>query len=62
MYCAVLCSPVAVVEADLFNDNVAEEVPDSGEEGGQLVATLVPPPDSQRVDDHVESRTNHKDV
>ena len=42
--------PVTVVEANLLDYNIAEEMPDCGEEGWELVATLVATPDCQRVD------------
>lgn len=55
-------APVEVVEANFFHDNVPEEVPDSDQEGGQLIGTLVATPHGQRVHDHVEEWTNNKYV
>ena len=43
--CSFVSIPVTVVEADLLDNNVAEEMPDGGEEGGELVAALVATPD-----------------
>lgn len=59
---STLALPVTVVEADLLHNNVAEEMPDSREEGGQLKSTVIPSPHRQRVDDDVKGGTNKKDV
>ena len=61
-FVALRYAPVIVVEANLLHDNVAEQVPDCDQEGGQLIATLVATPHRQWVHDKVEERTNHKDV
>ena len=54
--------PVAVVETNFLDDNEAEEVPDCDQEGGQLIATLITTPHSQRIQHHVVERTNHEYV
>ena len=61
-FVALRYAPVIVVEANLLHDNVAEQVPDCDQEGGQLIATLVAAPHCQWVHNKVEERTNHKDV
>ena len=53
-------TPVAVVEANLLNNNVAEQVPDCGEERGKLIATLIATPNRQRIHDQVIERSNQK--
>ena len=51
-----------VVEANLFDDSTAEEVPDCSEKRGKLMATVNTTPDGQWVDRKVEERCNNQKV
>ena len=53
---------MTVVEANFLHNNVAEEMPDRGEEGGQLVATLIATPHRQRIDSYIVGWPNQKNV
>jgi len=54
--------PVGVVEANLLNDNVHEQVPDSGGERWEGVATLISSQFHQVVLEIVEEKANNKHI
>ena len=51
-----------IVEENLLNNNEHEEMPDGGGEGWQLIATMVAPPDEQRVPAQIEDKANDSGV
>ena len=54
--------PVGVVEANLLNDDVHEQVPDSGGECREGVATLISSHFHQVVLEKVEEKSNNKHI
>ena len=57
-----ITAPVTIVEANFLDNDVAEEMPYCGEEGGQLIATLNATPNRQWVHNQVEEWSNQEYV
>lgn len=55
-------TPMEVIEAKLLEHYEAEEVPNSGSKGWELVATRTAPPLHDGRGEHIETQPHHCDV